>query len=186
MLFPRLFRLAVTAACATMLAACGSGDDGADGADGRSTLMALTAEPAGANCVAGGTRVAAGLDLDADGTLQPAEVTQVAYVCDGPAGANGANGTDGTNGTDGQTALIALAVEPVGANCAAGGTRVDAGPDANANNTLDAGEIAATSYVCNGLAPAWVNLSATVQQAESNRSYLANARSVVTLTLPAS
>jgi microcystin-dependent protein len=41
----------------------------------------------------------------------------------------------------------------VGANCSGGGTKVDSGLDANANGTLDASEVASTSYVCNGSVP---------------------------------
>ena len=40
---------------------------------------------------------------------------------------------------------------PAGAQCAAGGTRVESGIDANGNGVLDAAELAATVYVCNGL-----------------------------------
>jgi GH35 family endo-1,4-beta-xylanase len=40
--------------------------------------------------------------------------------------------------------------EPVGANCAQGGTRIDVGVDANADGILEPNEITATSYVCNG------------------------------------
>jgi hypothetical protein len=43
-----------------------------------------------------------------------------------------------------------LTAEPAGANCAAGGVRIDAGLDANRNNVLDAGEISQTAYACNG------------------------------------
>jgi len=62
----------------------------------------------------------------------------------GPAGANGANG---------QNALIKTTTELAGANCATGGVKLESGLDANANGTLDAGEInsALTRYVCNGI-----------------------------------
>ncbi len=51
--------------------------------------------------------------------------------------------------TEGST-LIKPVLEPAGANCAAGGTRVDSGIDENGNGQLDAAEVAATVFVCNG------------------------------------
>jgi hypothetical protein len=73
----------------------------------------------------------------------------------GPIGATGATGPQGlagTNGTNGLNALIKTTTEPAGANCANGGTKVETGLDANANGTLEAGEVnvAQTKYVCNG------------------------------------
>ncbi|HLM60358.1 MAG TPA: hypothetical protein VK308_06125 [Pyrinomonadaceae bacterium] len=58
-------------------------------------------------------------------------------------------------GTDGLNALIKMTAEPAGANCGAGGTKVETGLDANRNGALDAGEINAsqTRYVCNGAQP---------------------------------
>jgi hypothetical protein len=71
----------------------------------------------------------------------------------GPAGVAGTNGINGTNGTNGLNALVKTTVEPAGANCAAGGTKVETGLDANNNGVLDLAEInaAQTTYVCNGL-----------------------------------
>jgi hypothetical protein len=44
-------------------------------------LVALSIEPAGANCAFFGTRVQAGQDTSGDQVLQPAEVTTTSYVC---------------------------------------------------------------------------------------------------------
>lgn len=44
----------------------------------------------------------------------------------------------------------AVTTEPAGKNCAAAGTRIDAGLDQNDNGKLDAAEVATTQYVCNG------------------------------------
>jgi hypothetical protein len=55
-------------------------------------------------------------------------------------------------GINGRNALVKTTAEAAGANCAAGGTRIDAGQDVNGNGVLDAGEITATRYVCNGAA----------------------------------
>ena len=72
----------------------------------------------------------------------------------GGTGSQGPAGTNGTNGTNGLNALVRTTPEAAGANCATGGTRLDAGLDANSNGTLDAAEInaALTRYVCNGAA----------------------------------
>ncbi|MCY7369781.1 MAG: hypothetical protein LH479_02650 [Polaromonas sp.] len=45
--------------------------------------------------------------------------------------------------------LTAVSNEPAGRNCRNGGTRVDAGTDANRNNLLDEQEVTSTRYVCN-------------------------------------
>lgn len=50
---------------------------------------------------------------------------------------------------DGREVLTAVFVEPAGRNCARGGTRIDAGIDANRNKVLDEQEITSTRYVCN-------------------------------------
>jgi hypothetical protein len=47
--------------------------------------------------------------------------------------------------------LVAVTAESNGANCAAGGRKVQSGLDTNSNSVLDGGEVQATSYVCNGL-----------------------------------
>jgi len=71
----------------------------------------------------------------------------------GIAGTNGTNGINGTNGSNGLNALVKTTAEPAGANCAAGGTKVETGLDANNNGVLDLAEIntAQTTYVCNGV-----------------------------------
>ena len=68
-------------------------------------------------------------------------------------GGIGATGPAGANGSQGLNALIKTTLEPIGANCTAGGTKFETGLDANGNGILDAGEInaALTTYVCNGV-----------------------------------
>jgi OmcA/MtrC family decaheme c-type cytochrome len=66
------------------------------------------------------------------------------------AGLTACSGQPGTPGTNGQDALVSTTPEPAGTHCAAGGTRIDVGLDANANGALDASEVTSTSYVCNG------------------------------------
>ncbi len=70
----------------------------------------------------------------------------------GPQGPAGPAGNAGSNGIDGKNALVKTTTEAAGANCASGGTKVEAGQDANNNGVLDASEVNAslTRYVCNG------------------------------------
>jgi hypothetical protein len=126
------------------------GADGVNGSTGSSSLVETSAEAAGANCPAGGTRVDTGLDdglpsgTARNGVLEPGELDATRYVC------NGASGTAGFN------TLARTTAEPAGANCPAGGTRVDTGLDDGlpsgtaGNGVLEPGEFDATRYVCNG------------------------------------
>jgi alpha-tubulin suppressor-like RCC1 family protein len=69
----------------------------------------------------------------------------------GAAGPRGADGAMGATGASGATSLIALTpFTGADGSCASGGTRVDAGIDANGDGHLDAAEVTATSYVCAG------------------------------------
>ena len=174
------------------------GSNGTNGNAGATSLVRIEGEAAGANCAHGGSKISVGLDTDASGTLDAAEVTNTSYVCSGADGAAarmgptariGTNGTNGTNGSNGLSSLIAIVDEAAGAHCAYGGKKVTAGLDADANQVLDAGEVTSTDYVCNG-APGtglvWLNVTGTSQAMASNTGYVANNASQVTLTLPAS
>ncbi|SNZ00571.1 DUF7151 family protein [Flagellimonas pacifica] len=66
---------------------------------------------------------------------------------DGRDGTNGANGTDGTNG---RNSLITTLIEQPGENCANGGFKIDVGQDTNDNGQLEANEVDATEFICNG------------------------------------
>jgi hypothetical protein len=92
-----------------------------DGADGESPEV--SAEPPGANCPAGGLRIVS------------SDVTR--YLCHGLPGQAGQAGSPGGDGQDGQS--VAVTPEPPGANCPAGGLRVDSGAD--------------TYYLCHGAGP---------------------------------
>jgi hypothetical protein len=131
------------AACAAtvLLAACGGGgDDGKPGSDGSNGLTArilASNEPAGAHCAQGGSRIDAGLDNNANGALDPTEITSTQYVCNGAAG--------------GLSSLVRMVDEPAGSHCAQGGKLIQAGVDSNSNGVLDVpGEVTSTGYVCNG------------------------------------
>ncbi|HMG52365.1 MAG TPA: hypothetical protein VK601_02760, partial [Kofleriaceae bacterium] len=118
------------------LGAC-SGDTGSPGGSGSIALVNTSAEPAGANCPYGGTKVQVGIDSDGNGALDPSEVKPggTSYVCNDA----------------GKNSLVLTSAEPSGANCPFGGTRIETGFDANNSSALDPAEVnaAATSYVCN-------------------------------------
>ncbi len=61
-----------------------NGANGTNGTNGLNTLVAIVNEPAGANCAYGGIKVTSGLDTNANGTLDPSEVSTTKYVCNGP------------------------------------------------------------------------------------------------------
>ena len=137
-----------------------AGTNGVNGTNGLNSVTLTTVEPAGVNCATGGVKLELGPDVNGNGLLDATEsipaLTQ--YVCNGASGAAGAagpqgiQGVAGTNGTNGLNALVKTTVEPAGANCVAGGTKVETGLDANSNGVLDLAEInaAQTTYVCNG------------------------------------
>ncbi|NBD07438.1 DUF7151 family protein [Corallococcus silvisoli] len=89
-------------------------------------------EPHGANCALGGQAIQSGLDLDANGQLDDAEVTATDYVC----------ATTVAN--------VLLRVRPVspGAQCALGGQVTHAGHDANANGLLEDEEVSREVLAC--------------------------------------
>jgi hypothetical protein len=68
----------------------------------------------------------------------------------GPTGPQGPQGPAGRTGDAGLESLILITAEAPGANCAAGGQKVQVGIDANGNGVLDASEVQQTAYVCNG------------------------------------
>ncbi len=53
------------------------------GASGFRSLIAMATEPAGTNCVYGGTKVTSGVDVNANGILDPSEVSATSYACNG-------------------------------------------------------------------------------------------------------
>lgn len=125
-----------------------NGAIGASGVNGLQSLLATASEAPGGACGAvGGTRVTSGIDDDGNGILDTLEIDNTFLVCDGVAGTAG---LDGANGADGINSLLLVSSEPAGINCPAGGKRIDSGLDGDRSGALDAGEISATDYVCNG------------------------------------
>lgn len=161
-----------------------NGHNGAAGSNGKNSLLSVVNEAAGVNCANGGSKITSGLDANGNGMLDADEVTSTAYICNGAAGTAGANGSNGSNGIN---TLMASSNEAAGANCTYGGSKITSGPDTNGNGILDAGEVTATSYVCNGVGLNWVRVTGTAVQAQANMGYLAaNDSSQVVVTLPAS
>jgi hypothetical protein len=97
------------------------------------TLMDTTAEPPGENCPEGGILLSFGPDENRDGLLEPDEVTQREYIC---------------NGYNPGVPLAEQTDEPPGDNCAYGGTRLDIGNDVDQDGVLDPEEISETIYLC--------------------------------------
>jgi hypothetical protein len=60
-----------------------TGPAGPGGDAGLTSLVAVTAEPPGANCATGGEKVQVGIDTNGDGVLEASEVQNTAYVCNG-------------------------------------------------------------------------------------------------------
>ncbi len=132
----RTTRMAV-AVCAVACLGLGAGcsaKDGTAGAAGVNSLVNVSVEPAGPNCATGGQRIESGLDDNGDGALQPAEVDNTSYAC---------------NGTDGLVTLLVITPEPWGVNCGYAGQKVEAGADDNRDGTLQPAEVDQTAYVCN-------------------------------------
>jgi len=93
--------LMLIVACLSFVFMVSCDSDVKDGVDGNSSLMSMSEEPAGENCVFGGTKVDAGKDLNSNGELDEDEILVTSYVCNGEDGTNGTNGTNGTDGEDG-------------------------------------------------------------------------------------
>ena len=55
-----------------------------NGENGLSSLVSTTVETPGSMCPVGGTKLEIGIDLDNNGTLDPSEVQETHYICDGP------------------------------------------------------------------------------------------------------
>lgn len=79
------------------------------GVQGTASLLELTAEPPGAHCAYGGTRIDSGLDQNENGNLDNGEIAYTRYVCEQQACSWADNG-DGTStvSCDGETDIVLL------------------------------------------------------------------------------
>jgi hypothetical protein len=116
--------------------------DDMDGKDGKPLLITAVPVAEGAACPTGGRLFSWGQDDNHNGALEPKEVQGSAYVC---------NGRAGRPGKDGKTALIVTTPAAAGADCAAGGYRLQSGLDLDGNGVLAPVEVLSTVFVCNGV-----------------------------------
>lgn len=112
------------------------GEDGPQGIQGINSLINISDEMSGSNCVNGGLRIEAGLDDNSNGILENNEIQNTKYVC---------------NGINGSNSLTSVITEPRGENCENGGIKINSGIDANNNAILDDSEIMSSTFVCNGI-----------------------------------
>lgn len=126
-------------------------------------LVTTREEAPGTNCPAGGTEVTIGLDDDGSGALEPGEIDNVFFVCNGepgppgvtgPPGATGSSGPQGPTGPTGNSGGYELLVESYeespGSSCAFGGVLIEIGLDVNSNGQLESTEVMESFYICNG------------------------------------
>ncbi|MCP5326621.1 MAG: hypothetical protein H7A09_09910 [Oceanospirillaceae bacterium] len=116
-----------------------NGTDGENGNTGLSSLIKIN-ESAVSDCPSGGKTILIGLDTNQNNQLDSSEVTQQETLCNLV-----------LEGADGLNSLINSVTEAAGAQCANGGIKVETGLDLNRDQVLDASEVQATNYVCNGL-----------------------------------
>jgi hypothetical protein len=77
-------------------------------------------------------------------------------------------------GGDKLPARLLVTSEAPGSNCSTGGSRIDAGLDANGNGVLDPSEATSTQYVCNGAAGSTGAVASTLLVETSNEAAGAN------------
>ena len=113
------------------------GRHGVDGEDGFTTLIDVSDEPPSPDgeCLFGGTRIEAGLDLDRNGELSDEEITAVQVVCVVPVNEH--------------MTLVSNSQELPGDHCEHGGVRTDIGIDDDNDMQLDPEEVDDTTYLCN-------------------------------------
>ena len=153
---PQVFEVALTAATPAGLPACTKALQG---------TTAATESPAGIwTCQ--GTWVAIPCTNGLGGAVAYASATKSLWACtagqwvnvvlpggpQGQPGEKGAMGAPGKDGKAGATSIVAQTVEPPGANCAGGGTKIASGVDGDGDGSLTEGEIKKVTYVCNGAA----------------------------------
>lgn len=105
-----------------------------NGEDGQPVLVVIDELPPGGECSAGGRLTRSGIDENGDGQLSIEETLDEELLCN-PV-----------------STLVEVTEIVVGTStiCTNGGQRVDVGLDVNADGTLEASEIDATTFVCNG------------------------------------
>lgn len=120
------------------------GSDGAPGDNGMNALIGISTFDGDQNgCSNGGIRIAAGLDINGDGTLQGGEEMNVEFICNGT---NGNDGATGATGADGRSVVVTINEDP--RDCSNGGIEIVLEYDTNGDGI---GDDAIGSYIiCNG------------------------------------
>lgn len=130
------------------------GPPGPQGPPGPGALVRAVPEAAGENCPGGGVAVLVGQDADGNGALDDEEVDAAStrYLCHGEPGEPGPQGDRGLTGATGLSALWLTTPEEAGANCPAGGIRLETGLDLDGDGVLDPSEVddTLTRYLCHG------------------------------------
>lgn len=112
-------------------------------------VINIEEEPAGENCSQGGVQIETGFDSNQNGVLDPEEVDEVFFVCDGESGGGGGFGVPGPSGPPGEPGpgmLVETEDEPPGDNCEFGGVRITTGFDTTGDGNID--DVTSESFVC--------------------------------------
>ena len=80
-----------------------TGATGSAGTNGLTTLLTITSELAGGNCLYGGAKTTSGPDTNSNQILDVSEIAFTKYICNGATGADGAVGATGAKGDTGAT-----------------------------------------------------------------------------------
>jgi hypothetical protein len=80
-----------------------TGTTGSTGATGLKSLVKISNETAGENCISAGQKIEGGIDQNSNNILDTSEITMINYICNGNAGATGATGSQGETGSSGTT-----------------------------------------------------------------------------------
>ncbi|WP_420578512.1 DUF7151 family protein [Ekhidna sp.] len=120
------------------------GADGTPGDNGMNALIGISTFDGDQNgCSNGGIRIAAGLDINGDGTLQGGEEMNVEFICNGT---NGNDGATGATGADGRSVVVTINEDP--RDCSNGGIEIVLEYDTNGDGIGD--EVIGSYIICNG------------------------------------
>jgi hypothetical protein len=140
------------------------GPAGTPSTTGMTALVSLRSEPAGSACANGGKRFSVGLDANANGVLEAAEVRATAPLCN----------------STGPDVSMSIIDEARGGNCANAGKQI----------STSSGTDTTTSYLCYaapGLTTTWQRISGAATQLVSGLGHIISSFSAATVvaTLPA-
>src|SRR4051812_29865035 len=97
-----LARWALPALLSTVFVGCGGGGGGSAASTdtasaARAVSAAVTSGAPASSCPNGGITVTTGVDANGNGALDPSEVANTQYVCNGTPGTSGVAGSSGAN-----------------------------------------------------------------------------------------